>query len=212
MRNSKKVTTVVLVGAVGLASAAYGIGSQMGDGSASAGSGAGSSSASSAADRGFDRGAPPGFGNLADELGVDADALEAALREFHDQEASGRRTDFTDALASALGISADKVSSALDQLGEQKRERFAKRLANELGVDAAKVQTALDELADERPDRGAHAGPGGPGDLRRGPRREARRRRRQGRGRAVRTAARPRACGTAITPGSRCGSSRPRWE
>ena len=29
MRNSKKVTTVVLVGAVGLASAAYGIGSQV---------------------------------------------------------------------------------------------------------------------------------------------------------------------------------------
>ncbi len=117
MRNSKKVTTVMLVGAVGLASAAYGIGSQMGDGSASAGSGAGSNSASNAADRGFDRGAPPGFGNLANELEVDADALEAALREFHDQEANSRRTHFTDALAGALGVSADKVSSALDQLG-----------------------------------------------------------------------------------------------
>ena len=165
MRNSKKVTTVVLVGAVGLASAAYGIGSQVGDGSASAGSGAGSTSSSSAADRSFDRGGPPGFEDLADELGVDANALEDALREFHDQEANSRRTEFTDALASALGISAAKVTSALDQLGEQKRERFAKRLANELGVDAAKVQTALDELADERPDRGDNGGPGGPGDF-----------------------------------------------
>jgi transcriptional regulator with XRE-family HTH domain len=156
---------VVLVGAVGLASAAYGIGSQVGDGSAAAGGGGDSSSGvadrtSGVADRAFERGAPPGFDDLADSLGVDADELEKALREFHEQEAGDRRGDFAEALAGALGISADRVTEALDGLQDKHKQRFARRLAAELGVEVDKVTAALDKLAGQRPN-----GPGGPGDF-----------------------------------------------
>ena len=149
MRSPKKATTVVLVGAVGLASAAYGLGSQVGDGSAAAGGGSGSSAGT--ADRDFQRGAPPGFEDLADSLGVEADALEEALRDFHDQEAQNRQGDFAAALAGALGISADKVTEALDGLDDKRKERFAAKLAAELGVETAKVSEALDNLKAERP-------------------------------------------------------------
>jgi hypothetical protein len=155
---------VVLVGAVGLASAAYGIGSQVGDGSAAARDGRNSSSGVASrtaglADRAFERGAPPGF-DLADSLGVDADELEKALREFHEQEAGDRRGDFAEALAGALGIPADRVTEALDGLQDKHKQRFARRLAAELGVETDKVTAALDKLADQRPN-----GPGGPGDF-----------------------------------------------
>ena len=130
----------------------------MGDGSASARDGANTSYG--VAGRDFHRDGPPGFAALADSLGVDANALEKALRDFHDQQAGDHRDDFAKALAGALGIPADNVTEALNGLEDKHKQRFAQRLADELGVDAADVTAALDKLAGDRQD-----GPHAPGDF-----------------------------------------------
>jgi Clp amino terminal domain, pathogenicity island component len=142
MRTPRKATALLLTGGVALASVAYALGSESGDGSAVADS--------AAAQRGGER-----FGGdrLADELGVDATELRKALEDFHDQHATQRRDDFTTALADALGKPADDVRAALDQLADAKRDRFARQLARELGIDASKVSAALDDLRDDRPVR-----------------------------------------------------------
>jgi CRP-like cAMP-binding protein len=145
MKTPQKATALVLVGAVGLASAAYGIGSQTGGGSATAGSG------SDPGERGFELRFEPGFDALADALGVDADELEQAMRDFHEQEGGDMRSAFATALADALGISVDRVNEALDQMKERHRARFAEQLANELGVETARVEAALEQLSDDKP-------------------------------------------------------------
>ena len=142
MRTPSKATALVLAGAVGLASAAYGIGTQSGDGTATAARG------DSNSQRGFERGAPPGLDELADALGVEASELEDAFRDFHDQEHQDGRTAFAEALAKALGKDASEVSSALEKLEEAHSARFAQQLADKLGIDVDKVQSALDELRD----------------------------------------------------------------
>lgn len=154
MKTPKKATALVLAGAVGLASAAYGIGSQAGDGSASAGSG---SSGNATAERGFEHGPPPGFDALADALGVDGDELEQAMRDFHEQQGSDARNAFASSLANALGISADKVNGAFAQIEDSHKTRFAAKLASELGLETAQVKAALEKLASDRP--------GDPGDF-----------------------------------------------
>jgi hypothetical protein len=144
MRSSKKAATAaVLAGSVALASAAYGIGTQTGDGTAEA-----------ARD-----GRAPGeprlmlpFDGLADELGVDADALEDALRDFHEQEEGEVRDAFATALAEALGKPVDEVRAALDQVGPGEGMRpgcaphvSLRRLAAELDVTRAELREALGE-------------------------------------------------------------------
>ena len=148
MKTPTKATALVVAGAVGLASAAYGIGSQAGDGSASAGSG---SSGNATAERGFDHGPPPGFDALADALGVDADELEQAMRDFHAQQGSDARNAFASSLAKALGISADKVNEAFSQIEDSHKTRFAAKLASELGLETGQVKAALEKLASDRP-------------------------------------------------------------
>jgi hypothetical protein len=144
MRSSKKAATAaVLAGAVALASAAYGIGTQTGDGTAEA-----------ARDRGWEPG--PGlfmrFEGLADELGVDPDELEDALTDFAEQEKGEIRDAFASALAEALGKPVDEVSAALDKVGpgESMRPGCAphvslRRLAAELDVTRAELREALRE-------------------------------------------------------------------
>jgi hypothetical protein len=149
MQFPKMATALVLLGAVGLASAAYGIGSAAGGGSATADPD--TSGDRPTLKRHFEIGPPPGFDDLADKLGVDADELADAMRDFHEQEAGEHRDDFANALASALGISADKVADAFDGIVEVHKVRIDERLAEELGVDAAAVRDALDKVADERP-------------------------------------------------------------
>ncbi len=149
MRTPQKVTALVLVGAVGIASAAYGIGSAAGGGSATAESNA---SNAATAQRGSEPGPPPGYDDLADTLGVDADELAQAIQDFHDQQKGEKRDDMSAALAKALGISVDKVNAAFDQIKEGHKSRFATQLAIALGVDAAKVEAALEKLAGERPE------------------------------------------------------------
>jgi transcriptional regulator with XRE-family HTH domain len=146
MRTPQKATALVLAGAVGLASAAYGIGTQAGDGSATA------DSQNGAAARGFDHGPPPGFNDLADKLGVDADKLAQALRDFHEQNEGQERTQFAKALADALGVSVDKVNEAFAQIEDAHKSRFAARLADALGLETAKVKAALDKLSTDKPD------------------------------------------------------------
>jgi transcriptional regulator with XRE-family HTH domain len=146
MRFPKTATALVLLGAVGLASAAYGIGSATGGGSATA-----EPERTPTVRHEFRLGPPPGFDDLADRLGVDADELAEAMRDFGEREMSAHRDDFANALAKALGVSADKVAEALDGIVEGHRVRIDERLANELGVDADRVREALDNVMDDRP-------------------------------------------------------------
>jgi hypothetical protein len=147
MRSSKAATAAVLAGGVALASAAYGIGTQTGDGTAEASR---------------DGRAHPGpglfmrFDGLADELGVDADELEQALSDFHEQERGEVRDAFASALAEALGKPADEVRAALDEVGPGDGRRpgcapwaSLRRLAGELDVTRAELREALREA---RPD------------------------------------------------------------
>ena len=154
MRFTKKTTAIVLAGSVGISSVAYGISTQVDGGSsvAAAGNKAG-------AQRAF---APPGLGDLASELGVDAEALADALRDFHEQEHADMRSKLAAALADALGKPAADVEAALSSLEGEHRARFAGRLAEALGVSPDEVTTALQELEDER---GGAGKPGAPGDF-----------------------------------------------
>jgi transcriptional regulator with XRE-family HTH domain len=149
MNIPKKATALVLAGAVGLASAAYGIGSAVGGGSATAGS---NGSTAPSAERGFRLNPPPAFDDLAEKLGVDADELAEAMKDFHDEAQGERRDDLSKALADALGISVDKVNAAFDEVGDGHKSRFAAQLANELGLEAADVEAALEKLANDRPE------------------------------------------------------------
>jgi hypothetical protein len=154
MRSSKAAIAAILAGAVALASAAYGIGTQTGDGNA-------------AARDGDERGSRSGpvreralflrFDGLADELGVDAEALRDALDDFHEREAGERREGFATALAEALGKPADEVEAALEEVrpGDGDRRGCApfvslRRLSAALDVSRSELRQALrDARADE---------------------------------------------------------------
>jgi transcriptional regulator with XRE-family HTH domain len=168
MPRQRRTTIIVVGGALAIASVGYGLGTQAGDGTAIADNATeqdgGTSERSGAPPFGFERGAPPGFADLADRLGVNADALARALRDFHDQHDADRRDEFAAALAKALGISTDKVKSAFERLhGERFRDRdedmahrenrFAARLASALGANVDDVKAALDKLRGEGPVR-----------------------------------------------------------
>jgi transcriptional regulator with XRE-family HTH domain len=144
---------IVVGGALAVASVGYGLGTQADDGTAIAGGDQSSETKSrSLSLPAFGaRAQPPGFDELADTLGVDADELEQALRDFHESEHGDRRDEFAAALAKALGISSEKVSSALEQLHQRHEARFAATLAEALDVDADKVQAALEKLMDDTP-------------------------------------------------------------
>jgi ClpA/ClpB-like protein len=168
-----KKTAAALSGALVLASGAYALGSQAGDGSALAGSTPNASR--QPAGYGFGGGPGPGrpgfrgahrdlLSDAAKQLGVSEDKLSAALEKLRDErkdKADDLRAAFAKALAGELGISEAKVESALDErMDERKgtrklrrdgrrgdlRNAFADQLASELGIDKAKVRSALDEL------------------------------------------------------------------
>jgi transcriptional regulator with XRE-family HTH domain len=153
MRFEKRRTTVIVVGgALAIASVGYGLGTQADDGTAIAESSQdGQQERRAGPGFPFERGAPPGFSDLAGRLGVDADELRQALRDFHDQKDADRRDEFAQKLADALGISADKVKSTFEGLHQKREDRFAARLADALGVDADDVKAALEKLKDDGP-------------------------------------------------------------
>jgi hypothetical protein len=150
----RRGTLILLVGAVVVASGAYALGTQVGGGSAAARDQAGEP------DKRFVLRGPGD--DLADELGVDPDELEDALRDFREQ----KRDAFAEALADALGKTREEVERALEEAkppepparphGPPVRppEPF-RGLARELDVTAAELREALRELWRDRPrDRG----------------------------------------------------------
>lgn len=157
MRRQRRTTVIVAGGALAIASVGYGLGTQADDGTAVAES----SQQRNGGPRAlfFERGAPPGFSDLADTLGVDSDQLQMALRDFHEQEHGDRRDEFATDLAKALGISAGKVTTAFEALHQKHEDRLATRLAKALGADVADVKAALEKIKDDRPvEFGAFAG------------------------------------------------------
>ena len=157
MRSHRRRTSIIVVGgALAIASVGYGLGTQAGDGNAIADSmsqDGGSQERHLGPGVAFERGAPPGFSALATKLGVDADKLAQAMRDFHESQEADQRDEFTNKLAKALGISSAKVKSALDGLHQRSEDRFAGRLADALGVDADSVKAALEKLKDNGPVR-----------------------------------------------------------
>lgn len=153
MQTSRRTTVIVVGGALAVASVGYGLGTQAGDGNAIAGSDQSSDSRTRSGSRAAfgERGQPPGLQDLADTLGVDADELAKAFRDFHQSEEGDRRDEFAAGLAKALGISTSKVTAAFEQLHQQHEARLATRLAEALNVDADRVQAALDKLKDDTP-------------------------------------------------------------
>jgi hypothetical protein len=143
MRSPKTATVVVLAGGVALASAAYGIGTQVDGGTATA------------RDDAVRGDGPPArlFDGLADELGVDADELRDALMDFGERQHSERRDAFAAALAKALGKPADEVQAALDEVRPDDGDRgpcgphvSLRRLASALDVSRAELRKALREV------------------------------------------------------------------
>jgi hypothetical protein len=149
MRSHKKTTALALAGALALGSVAYGLGSQAGDGSAAA-RGDGEEA------RAGQPGLGPDFSSLADELGVDADELRDALRDFHDEKGTDRRAAFATALADALGKSRADVEAALEKRLDAERAKHAKRLADALGLEADDVAAALEKVMEAERADGAH--------------------------------------------------------
>ena len=131
---------------------AYAVGSQAGDGTASAAKGS-SSSAARTADRDHGHG-PFGLSGLADDLGVTEAQLEQALTELRDAHSDGR-VEHAAALAKALGIDQAKVEAALAGLapGDGRRGRWVdpvSALADALGIEEPKVEAAFEQLHEQR--------------------------------------------------------------
>src|SRR3954452_13262207 len=161
-----KKTAAALSGALVLASGAYALGSQAGDGAALAGSTTTSSSQRS--------GRPFGPGGrdharelsgLAGRLGVSPARLRAALQDLRPDRRADNEGVLAKALAGQLGLSTDKVQSALQTLhGERKlkrddrrgdrRDEFAQALATKLGVPVAKVRAGLEAVRPSGPGAG----------------------------------------------------------
>jgi biotin operon repressor len=162
-----KKTAAALTGALVLASGAYALGSQAGDGSALAGS-----PNTNRQPAGYGFGGGPGhfrggprqaLADAAKQLGVSEDKLIAALKTLRDDrkdKGEELRDAFEKALAKELGIPEAKVESALDKRANLRhdgrklrrdgrrgdlRDAFAKQLASKLGVSEAKVRAALDD-------------------------------------------------------------------
>lgn len=172
MQRNRRTSIIVVGGALAIASIGYGLGTQADDGTAAAG---GDSDRSAARGMTSERGAPPGFGDLARTLGVEADQLADALRDFHEQEHADHRDEFATELAGALGLPVDRVTAALERAherlelrleargergevrpAERPRIRHARfplrRLAAELDVTRAQLRKALREVRPERTD------------------------------------------------------------
>jgi len=166
MKISKQRTAVALAAAIALASGAYALGSQAGDGAAVAANGGSDDNAQAAPPRWgggppglSDRGGPPGFSELADRLGVEQDALQDAMSDLRGTIAppGPPGDDFPKELADELGTTEAKVEAALERVRarherefESRRAEFAEKLADRLKLDASKVEEALDDFGPPR--------------------------------------------------------------
>ena len=151
----RKIAVLLGIAALG-STAAYGVGTQVGNGVADAnqGSSTGRARGPSTAD----------LQTLADKLGVSVAKLKAALEATRPAKPTTRPSSdpFAAALAKELGVSADKVKAALDAsrparpaAGSKPPARgtkpdqtaLAAALAGKLGIDQATVKAALDKVA-----------------------------------------------------------------
>ena len=170
MHRNRRTSIIVVGGALAVASVGYGLGTQVGDGTAVAGNG---SERSTARGHALEHGPPPGFSDLAGTLGVDAEQLEEALRDFREREHTDRRDELASRLAEALGVPADRVKSALERIHDRIERRFESRgergaggphgmmkarhalplrqLAAALDVTPAELRRAFNEIRPERP-------------------------------------------------------------
>jgi Clp amino terminal domain, pathogenicity island component len=171
MTPRSKKTAAALSGALVLASGAYALGSQAGDGAALAGDRATSTGRQAGPHPGRPGGPGRDLSGIAGRLGVTEAKLRAALEDLRPDRGAkdDRRSALAKALAGELGLSADKVTAALDKLHGQRKvgrrerrgdrvQRFDDALASKLGVDPAKVHSAFDALK-------AGGRRGGPPDL-----------------------------------------------
>jgi hypothetical protein len=165
MTRGTRTTALALAGAVALASGAYALGSQAGDGSAAAGvtTNATGYGPPPGGGPGAWRGGGPGprLAGLADKLGVSEADLRKALTDLGKE----KRDDIAEKLADALGIDVAKVQSAFDKLRpkgdarpNERHDEFAQTLAKQLNLPVAKVRTALENQRDHRGDPAALAG------------------------------------------------------
>ena len=110
MNATPKKLTAVIAGSAVLASAAYGVGTQVGGGNATAANNSGSSSSTA------DRPGPgrPDLSGLADQLGVSEAKLRAALQDLRaDRPARDKRGgDIAAALAKELDVSEAQVRAS----------------------------------------------------------------------------------------------------
>jgi hypothetical protein len=177
MPTQRRTSIIVVGGALAVASVAYGLGTQAGDGTAVADNGQEGERGMGIAFRG---GPDCGAAGLADRLGVDEQKLEDALRDYRESHAGDVKMSFPSDLADALGISEDKVQAALDKLHGQRERRFERRfeergalpkppggppaisfhfglplreLASELGVTRSELRAALREVGQNGADR-----------------------------------------------------------
>jgi hypothetical protein len=156
MTNRKTKMAIVLTGAVALASGAYALGSQAGDGAATAADRTNGDDERPALVHAFRGGGPPdgpgpfGLDGLADKLGVDESDLREAMRDVRPADPPKPPGDFAEILADELGIEQSKVEDALERVRdrteqemEKRRDEFAERLADRLNLDPDKVEDAL---------------------------------------------------------------------
>jgi hypothetical protein len=165
MTRGKRTTALALTGASALASGAYALGSQAGDGSAAAAKtpNANGYGPPPGGARGWHGGGPgERLNGLADRLGVSEAALRKALTDL----AKEHRDDLAQKLADALGIDVAKVQSAFENVRPKRaarpphagrRDDFAQALAKKLGISEAKVKAALEKQRDHRGDPSALA-------------------------------------------------------
>jgi hypothetical protein len=162
-----KNTAAAVTGALVLASGAYALGTQTGDGTALAG-GKPTPAKAGAPGPGHPFGGPRDLSGIAAQLGVTEAKLRAALEDLRPDRRAGK-DEHQDALAKALakelGLDEAKVTAALEKLHGNRKvvrrerrgdrlQRFDEALAAKLGIDAAKVRSAFDSLK-PRPGRPA---------------------------------------------------------
>jgi energy-converting hydrogenase A subunit M len=161
MRTRTKTAALALTGAVALASGAYALGTQVGDGAAVA---ADQSGQDRPTIRGHWRGGPLGSERLADRLGVDESELREALEDVRPRlpDPGEIHGDFAGRLADELGIDQERVEAALERMRsgverefEQRRDDLAERLADRLNLDVEDVKDALGDFPLLRPERPA---------------------------------------------------------
>lgn len=152
MKSRGKTLTAILAGGVLLASTAYGIGTQVGGGGATAADDSSPRDQRREMRIRMDRGERFGRAALARKLGVSEERLRTALEEIRGEmkRPGDRRDRMVADLAEALGVSTDRVRAALEKLRPRMERRhrgdprrFAAALAKELGIEASKVREAF---------------------------------------------------------------------